>query len=208
VLDDGVSLPRGGEARECVEIARRIQSEPRTAWRSIDGGVPARPARYRAHLEEALRRAAIPAWFARGTTRPIPGRAFLALLVCARKGFRRRFAEYVSLAGTDPSGRRRSVAPPRTISSRRPATNVRPRRTAIRPKPTRGSDPRGTLRAPGGWSASRDAAVIGGATLAPPPRRARRGARRPALELAERRPRAALGRAASDLRHLREFALR
>src|SRR5262249_50905094 len=57
------------------------------------------PAQYRAHLEEALRRASVPAHFARGTVQPDPaGRAFVALLACAaEKLSARRFAEYLSL---------------------------------------------------------------------------------------------------------------
>lgn len=93
-----VSAP--GESRESVEIARRIHRE-------VERGVPfdriavllRSPAQYRAHLDEALRRAAIPAHFAGGVTRPDPaGRAFLALLACAADGLSaRRFAEYLSL---------------------------------------------------------------------------------------------------------------
>jgi CRISPR/Cas system-associated exonuclease Cas4 (RecB family) len=58
------------------------------------------PAQYTPHLEEALRRADIPAYFARGTARPeSAGRALLTLLACAaEKLSARRFAEYLSLA--------------------------------------------------------------------------------------------------------------
>src|SRR5258707_14426730 len=87
-------------SRVCVEIARLLQRE-------AEQGVPfdrmavllRSPLSYRAHLEEALRRASIPAHFARGTIRPDPaGRAFLALLACASDGLSaRRFAEYLSL---------------------------------------------------------------------------------------------------------------
>ena len=60
-------------------------------------------------LEDALRRARIPAYFSRGTARPDPGgRAFLALLACAaEKCSASRFAEYLSLgqlpAGSEPA---------------------------------------------------------------------------------------------------------
>ena len=106
-LDDSVSLnSAAGEMQECVEIARRIHAEARR-------GVPFdriavllhAPARYAPYLEEALTRAGIPAWFARGVKRPEPGgRALLALLNCAAEHFSaRRFAEYLSLAQTpDP----------------------------------------------------------------------------------------------------------
>ena len=102
LLDDSVKLSSWpGEARECVEIARFIQQE-------ATAGVPfdriavflRSPAEYGSHLEEAFRRAAIPAYFARGTSRPdAAGRALLALLACKSEGLSaRRFAEYVSLA--------------------------------------------------------------------------------------------------------------
>jgi RecB family exonuclease len=101
-IDSSVSLLSWpGEARECVEIARSIQSE---AARGIGFDRMAvflrSPAEYRPHLEEAFRRAAIPAYFSRGTSMPDPGgRALLALLACAtEKLSARRFAEYVSLA--------------------------------------------------------------------------------------------------------------
>ncbi len=101
-LDASVDLfSAPGEMQECVEIARRIQAEVR-------GGVPFdkiavllhAPIRYAPYLEEALDRAGIPAYFARGTARPEPGgRALLALLRCAAENLSaRRFAEYLSLA--------------------------------------------------------------------------------------------------------------
>jgi ATP-dependent helicase/nuclease subunit B len=89
-----------GEHLECVEIARRIH-------RLADDGVPFdkigillhSPELYRPHLEDALDRAGIPAYFSRGVTRPDPsGRAFISLLLCAAEGLSaRRFAEYLSL---------------------------------------------------------------------------------------------------------------
>ena len=65
------------------------------------------PERYQPVIEDALRRAAIPAYFSRGTARPDPaGRAFLALLACAaEKCSASRFAEYLSL-GQVPASRR------------------------------------------------------------------------------------------------------
>jgi len=90
-----------GEGLECVEIARRIR-------KAAAGGLPfdriavllRAPERYQPLLEEALRRASIPAYFQRGTARPdLAGRAFLALLACASEGCSAsRFAEYLSLA--------------------------------------------------------------------------------------------------------------
>ena len=101
-LDQSVALCSWpGEARECVEIARRIQAEALDGVRFDRMAVLLRaPGAYRAHVEEALRRAAIPAHFARGTRRPDPaGRALLALLACKAQDLSaRRFAEYLSLA--------------------------------------------------------------------------------------------------------------
>ena len=102
VPDDSViffSAP--GEERESVEIARRILSE-------AESGVPfdhmavllRAPETYSSLMEAALRRAGIPAHFARGNRRPDPsGRALLALLACAAEDLSaRRFAEYLSFA--------------------------------------------------------------------------------------------------------------
>jgi hypothetical protein len=89
-----------GEARECVEIARHIQEEAARGTPFDRMAIFLRaPFEYRPHLEEALRRADVPAFFARGATRPDPaGRALLALLACAGEGLSaRRFAEYLSL---------------------------------------------------------------------------------------------------------------
>ncbi len=100
-----ISAP--GEMHECVEIARRIGVEARR-------GVPFdriavllhQPIRYAPYLQEALSRADIPAYFARGTRRPEPGgRAMLALLACAAENLSaRRFGEYLSLAQVPAPG--------------------------------------------------------------------------------------------------------
>jgi ATP-dependent helicase/nuclease subunit B len=111
-LDDTLTLTSWpGEARECVEIARSIQQEAARGVAFDRIAVFLRStAEYSSHLEEAFSRAAfakpnttsdsIPAYFARGTTRPdAAGRALLALLACASEGLSaRRFAEYISLA--------------------------------------------------------------------------------------------------------------
>jgi CRISPR/Cas system-associated exonuclease Cas4 (RecB family) len=108
---DGVSVVSApGESRECVEIARRVH-------RLAEAGTPfdriaillRSPEEYRPHLVEALRRAGVPAHFARGAIQPDPaGRAFVALLACAAEGLSaRRFAEYASLGevpDAQPSG--------------------------------------------------------------------------------------------------------
>jgi ATP-dependent helicase/nuclease subunit B len=90
-----------GEGRECVEIARRVLEEARAGVPFDQIAVFVRsPQRYASLLEHAFKRAGIPAWFDRGTSRPHPaGRAFLAILACVcEKLSARRFAEYLSLA--------------------------------------------------------------------------------------------------------------
>lgn len=89
-----------GESRESVEIARGILAEAAKGVPFDRIAVLLRsPFHYRTHLVEALRRAAIPAHFTRGTARPEPGgRALLVLLRCAAEGLSAvRFAEYLSL---------------------------------------------------------------------------------------------------------------
>jgi hypothetical protein len=130
-------LSAPGESRECVEIARRIHDAARagTPFDRISVLLRA-PDAYGPFLVEALRRAGIPAHFARGARRPDPsGRALLALLACAAEGYSaRRFAEYLSLGevperapGGDPpapprplrAGRGRCAASARVRSPRR-----------------------------------------------------------------------------------------
>lgn len=89
------------EGRECVELARAVQ-------RFANSGVPydrmavwlRDPGLYLPHLQDALHRAGIPAYYTAGTVRPNPaGRAFLSLLDCAAQNLSAaRFAEYLSLA--------------------------------------------------------------------------------------------------------------
>ena len=92
-----------GEGLEAVEIARRmvqlaLQGTPFDRMAVLLRN----PEGYLSLIEDALRRAAIPAWFSRSATRPDPaGRAFLALLACASEGLTAsRFAEYLSLGQT------------------------------------------------------------------------------------------------------------
>ena len=94
-------LSAPGEARECVEIARRVLQEAARGVPFDDMAILLRsPQQYVGLLEHALDRAEVPAHFDRGTRRPDPsGRAFLALLMCAvEKLSAARFAEYLSLA--------------------------------------------------------------------------------------------------------------
>ena len=219
VLDETVSLASWpGEARECVEIARRIQVEAARGVPFDRMAVLLRaPSLYRAHLEEALRRAAVPAWFARGSTRPDPaGRALLALLACAAEGLSaRRFAEYLSLARVpqpDATPEDTWVAPEADIvpiNVDRDSTNE-----AVADK-DRDLDPdgptlEGTLRVPWRWERLIvDAAVIGGVD-----RWRRRLAglkaeitvRRGELEEDDAHAKT-LARTAADLEHLETFAL-
>ncbi len=97
-----------GEGLEAVEIARRIL---RLAERNVPFDQVAillrNPDRYQPMVEEALRRAGIPAWFSRGVARPHPaGRAFLALLGCAaERSFRRLDSRSTCRWGQAPCNR-------------------------------------------------------------------------------------------------------
>jgi ATP-dependent helicase/nuclease subunit B len=104
-----------GEGLECVEIARRLRRLASQGIAFDRCGVLLRsPERYQSLLEEALRRAQIPAWFSRGVARPDPaGRAFLALLACAQeKCSASRFAEYLSLGQVPAAGEDAAVSAP------------------------------------------------------------------------------------------------
>lgn len=97
--EDVAVLSAPGESREAVEIARIVLREAARGTRFDAMAVLLRNADYAEHLEEAFRRARVPAHFARGTKRPDPaGRALLALVACAAEGLSvRRFVEYLSL---------------------------------------------------------------------------------------------------------------
>ncbi|MFT3775568.1 MAG: PD-(D/E)XK nuclease family protein [Minicystis sp.] len=175
--DDVMVLSAPGESRECVEIARLVQREAARGVPFDRMAVLLRaPAQYRAHLEEALRRASIPAHFARGTVQPDPaGRAFVALLACAAEELSaRRFAEYLSLSqvpdATDegeppepPPAAERWVPPdeelaPRFLPSAEPA-----RADDEVPSDPAAPSINGTLRAPRRWERLLvESAVIGG----------------------------------------------
>ena len=167
-----------GEGREAVEIARRALDEARAGTPFDEMAVLLRaPEVYASLLEVALRRAGIPAWFARGTSRPDPsGRAFLALLDCAVEGLSaRRFAEYLSLgqvppldeAGAPPADRTAWAAP--EDESLGPAAQsvpeAAPSDAGGAPEPDADDQPvvGGTLRAPWKWEQLLvESAVIGG----------------------------------------------
>lgn len=100
-----------GEGLEAVEIARRIVRMARAGTRFDEIAILLRsPERYQPMVEDALRRARIPAYFSRGTARPdAGGRAFLALVACAaEKCSASRFAEYLSLGQVPAAGARPS----------------------------------------------------------------------------------------------------
>jgi ATP-dependent helicase/nuclease subunit B len=121
--DESVSFfSAPGEARECVEITRRLLQEAERGTAFDKMAILLRdPGTYCGLVETALDRAHIPTYFSRGTLRPDPsGRAFLALLACAaEKLSARRFAEYLSLgqvpqpteAGAPPQDRHTWLAP-------------------------------------------------------------------------------------------------
>ncbi len=172
--DDSVQLLSApGESRECVEIARRIHAAARSGTPFDRIAVLLRaPEAYGPFLVEALRRAAIPAHFARGARRPDPsGRALLALLACAAESYSaRRFAEYLSLGevpprapGGDPpaapaSGERWVPPDEELVAARVGAADEAD--GEAEPEPARGS---GSLPAPRRWERLLvEAAVIGG----------------------------------------------
>ena len=219
-LDDTVMVfSAAGEMQECVEIARRIQDEARR-------GVPFDriaivlhgPSRYAPYLEEALDRAGVPAWFARGAARPEPGgRALLALLACAAENLSaRRFAEYLSLAQVRDAAPEAAddadfVAPAGEFA----AASVRDELQASAESLVHGEEPAPAVeagaRAPWRWEKLLlDAAVIGSRN-----RWERRLAgleaelrlRRTALETDDGAHAAALDRQLADLAHLRALAL-
>jgi ATP-dependent helicase/nuclease subunit B len=218
-LDATVSVASSpGEARECVEIARRIQLEGAHGTPFDRMAVLLRaPGLYRAPLEEALRRAGVPAWFAQGSTRPDPaGRALLALLACAAEGLSaRRFAEYLSLARVPQPG----VTPEDPwVAPQADILPINPDRDAtgdVAADADCDLDPAaatlaGTLRAPWRWERLIvDAAVIGGVDRW---RRRLEGLkaeielRRAQLEENDAHTKT-LARTGEDLEHLTTFAL-
>jgi RecB family exonuclease len=173
-------LSAPGESRECVEIARAILREAGKGTPFDRMAILLRaPQHYRAGLEEALRRAGVPACFASGTIRPDPtGRALLSLLACTAEGLSaRRFAEYMSLGelpaeteeGSPPSAlpyAERYHPPDEELA---PASVVFRTAAELPVPPIQEGDPdedivvAGSLRAPRLWEKLViDAAVIGG----------------------------------------------
>ncbi len=164
-----------GESLECVEIARRIRKSAADSVPFDRIAILLRsPERYQPLVEEALRRAGIPAYFSRGVARPDPaGRAFLALLACAGEGCSAtRFAEYLSLGQAPPLDR----APANAAAALPPDDEVLARfyerNEPAAPEPEPDPEPAenedaavigGTLQSPAAWEKLLvDAAVIGG----------------------------------------------
>ncbi|MBZ5632908.1 MAG: PD-(D/E)XK nuclease family protein [Acidobacteriia bacterium] len=143
-----------GEGLEAVEIARRIIRLAREGVPFDQVAILLRnPDRYQPMIEDALRRAQIPAWFSLGTARPHPsGRAFLALLLCAGERLSAsRFAEYLSLGQVPENpGAPKWVAPEDELLGTLENEPAEPPAEADRPTPRR-------------WERLLvDAAVIGG----------------------------------------------
>jgi RecB family exonuclease len=222
--DDGtvVLLSAPGEGRECVEIARRVVALARLGVPFDEIAILLRsPEEYRAHLEEALARAEVPVYVARGVRRPDPaGRAFLALLRCAAARLSARaFAEYLSLgevpepvAGGGPP----EAAPLEWVPPEHDLVPERIAASAGEPEPGEeeigaGDGAPGSLRAPRHWEELIvEASVIGG--LERWRRRLDGLERELSLDLAAvEDPSEPLGRKLStdiaDLRELRAFAL-
>ncbi len=167
-----------GESLECVEIVRRIHQAASNGTPFDGMAILLRsPERYQPLVEEALRRAGIPAYFSRGVARPDPsGRAFLALLACASEGCSAtRFAEYLSLGQTPPldRGSRDDTAPPLPPDDEMLARVYQRAETtpsAAAPEPAESLSETedaavigGTLQSPAAWEKLLvDAAVIGG----------------------------------------------
>jgi CRISPR/Cas system-associated exonuclease Cas4 (RecB family) len=164
-----------GEGREAVEIARRILREARAGVRFDEMAILVRsPQHYVGLIEHALRRAKVPAWFGRGTRRPLTaGRAFLALLACASEDLSAsRFAEYLSFAQVPVEGERPGGT--WTASHDEAFGRIQPAAERDEGEPDSSSESAGaksdvsdsvlagTLRAPWRWEALLvDAAVIG-----------------------------------------------
>jgi CRISPR/Cas system-associated exonuclease Cas4 (RecB family) len=150
-----------GEGLEAAEIARRIlalagsRGVPGIAFDQM-AILLRSPERYQPVVEDALRRAGIPAYFSRGTSRPDPaGRAFLALLQCAAEDCSASsFAEYLSL-GQVPE----TVRPDEWVGSADEVLTP----SLAQPEPGAEPAPERAVNAPGGWERLLvDAAVIGG----------------------------------------------
>ena len=103
------------ESREAVEIARAVMAAAHSGVPFDRMAVLLRSAEpYQSLLEDAMRRAGIPAFFTSGSRRPnSAGRAFLVLLACAaEKLSASRFSEYLSLSEVPDA---EATIPPRWV---------------------------------------------------------------------------------------------
>jgi ATP-dependent helicase/nuclease subunit B len=162
-------LSAPGEGLEAVEIARRILRLVREGVAFDQMAILLRnPDRQQPLVEEALRRARVPAYMSRGSARPDPsGRALLALLACAvEKCSASRFAEYLSLGQVPRADE--VAAPAQWVGASDEALTdpgVEPEAEDEQEDDFSDDAPvaAGTLRAPAGWEKLLvDAAVIGG----------------------------------------------
>jgi CRISPR/Cas system-associated exonuclease Cas4 (RecB family) len=207
-------LSAPGEVRECIELSRLIHLEAARGTPFDQMAVLLRaPGAYRSAITEALRRAKVPAYFARGSRLPDPsGRALLALLGCAEEGLSAsRFAEYVSLGEVPWDLSLKRWAPPDPVEAELADAD-----DEEEPEPEEAPvDPdapvvAGTLRAPRHWEKLLvDASVIGGRDRWEGRLRALENGlnRRRAAPDLEERIAAQLDRDLADLRALRDFAL-
>jgi hypothetical protein len=219
-----------GEAREAVEIVRRVLDEAARGVPFDEMAVLLRaPGQYLGLLEHACARASVPVCFDRGVRRPDPaGRAFLALLSCAVDGLSaKRFDEYLSLGQVPQLSEVARSAPPLVVPPEDEVfADLRPSATADdsageNDTGTSADDAvvAGTLRSPWKWEELIvESAVVGGRTPSDGKARWRRRldglATEFRLRIAELRndepesPRiAGLERDLRNLAHLRQFAL-
>ncbi len=103
------------ESRECVEVARGVTALAASGIAFDRMAIALRnPGAYQPLIEDALRRAQIPAFYSLGSRRPNPaGRALLALLACASERLSAsRFSEYLSLGQVPTVDEKGQPAPP------------------------------------------------------------------------------------------------
>ncbi len=212
--DESVAiLSAPGEAREAVEIARRILA-------AAERGVPfdrmaillRSPFHYRTHLLESLRRAKIPAHFTRAAARPEPaGRALLALLECAAERLSAtRFAEYLSLGVVPDRARGVAAAAAREGAALAPSDEETAQLLGLSTSTAESPSPRPTknLTIPRRWeSLLVNAAVIGGAGRWHSRLNALERSLEKRSERANEFDRLVAERERDSLRELREFAL-
>jgi CRISPR/Cas system-associated exonuclease Cas4 (RecB family) len=157
-----------GEGLEAVEIARRLRRLAAEGHAFDRMAILLRnPDTHLPLVEDALRRAWIPAWYSRSARRPEPaGRAFLALLACVSERLSAsRFAEYLSLGQVPPAESYPDWSPPEDEMLAGLKTLPDPDRPPPEPAPGSEDEPvvAGNLQTPFVWERMIvDAAVVGG----------------------------------------------